>query len=94
MNIFAKIRSFVRPRPLSCQEVNRFIVDYLDGDLDDQTRLTFESHLRNCPSCGSFLDQYRATAQLIQDADEIEIPPAVIERTIEFLRNRGEGTRE
>lgn len=90
MSIFARIKAFLRPEPLSCQQVNQFIVDYLEGTMDEPTRVAFESHLRHCPNCGPFLDQYRTTARLVRDADDIEVPPAVIERTIEFLRKRHE----
>lgn len=89
MSIFDRIKDFIRPKPLSCQQVNRFILDYLEGEMEDQTRVTFEAHLRNCPNCGSFLDQYRATAQLVRDVDDVEIPPEMIERTVEFLRREG-----
>lgn len=88
MNILNRLREFLRPRPLSCQQVNQFILDYLEGDMDEPTRVSFEAHMQNCPTCGSFLDQYRATTRLVRQADEITIPPAVIDRTIDFLRNR------
>lgn len=94
MIIFDRIKNFIRPKPLSCQQVNQFILDYLEGEMDEPTRVAFEAHLQNCPNCGSFLDQYRATTRLVQDAAEIDIPPAVIDRTIDFLRNRYESGDE
>ncbi len=94
MSILDKIKRFVRPKALSCQQVNQFILDYLDGETDERTRIAFEAHMRNCPNCGSFLDQYRATTHLVRDANDIEIPPAVIDRTIDFLRTRYEGSEE
>ena len=94
MSILDKIKGFVRPRALSCQQVNQFILDYLDGETDERTRIAFEAHLGNCPNCESFLDQYRATTRLVRDANDIEIPAAVIDRTIDFLRTRYEGSEE
>lgn len=88
MSIFNKIVEFIRPKPLSCQQVNQFILDYLEGDMDDQTRVAFESHLQNCPNCAAFLDQYRSTTRLVREAEEIEVPPEVVDRTIEFLRRQ------
>ncbi len=91
MSIFAKFRDFVRPKPLSCQQVNQFILDYLDGEMDDPTRIAFEAHLQNCPNCRLFVDQYRETTRLVRETDDIDIPPEVVERTIDFLRRRRYG---
>ena len=91
MSILDRIRDFVRPKPLSCQQVNQFILDYLEGEMDEPTRVAFQAHLQNCPNCGSFLEQYRTTARLVKDSDEIDIPPAVIDRTIDFLRSHYDG---
>ena len=87
MDIFAKMRRFVRGEPLSCEQVNRFILDYLDGSLDDSTRVAFEAHLFQCTNCKVFLDQYQTTVHEVSRSEEIEIPKEVVERTLDFLRN-------
>lgn len=87
MSIFTKIKRFVRPRPLSCEEVNRFIMDFLDGEVDERTEVRFEAHLRNCPNCEAFLDQYRNTVHLVKDRDNVQIPDELVRRTIDFLQD-------
>lgn len=87
MDIFEKISRFVRGKPLSCEQVNQFIIDYLEGKMDDRTRLMFESHLRQCANCGAFLDQYQSTVHVVRDAGSVDVPQEVVERTLDFLRN-------
>lgn len=94
MSIFAKINRLFRREPLSCRQVNQFIVDYLEGDMDERTRIQFESHLHNCPNCTKFLDQYRETVYLVHDSDDVELPPELVDRTVDFLRNHYEDDRD
>ena len=46
---------------ISCQEVVEIVTDYLEGDLDDPTRVELEAHLALCPGCETYLEQMRAT---------------------------------
>lgn len=87
MHIFTKITRFAPPVPLSCEEINRFIVDFLDGDMDEALRSTFGNHLRHCSNCAAFLDQYRHTIRLLRAARDVPIPEELVRRTIDVLRN-------
>ena len=86
MDIFGKLRRFVQGEPLSCEQVNRFLLDYLEGSLDDSTRVKFEAHLFQCANCKAFFDQYQGTVHEVKDSETIEMPKEVVERTLEFLR--------
>ncbi|MEX0821274.1 MAG: zf-HC2 domain-containing protein [Rhodothermales bacterium] len=86
MSILAKIKRFVRGEPLSCQEVNRFLVDYLEGSMDERTQARFEKHLENCGCCEQFFEQYRNTVAVVRADEEIDIPDEVVERTMDFLK--------
>lgn len=78
-----------RKRGLTCEEVNRFLAAYLDGVLDARTQAAFEAHLKDCPDCQAYLDQYRKTIALTRQAAEVpEPPPELIARTLAFLRER------
>jgi len=46
---------------ISCQEVVELVTDYLEGELDDATRVELEAHLAFCPGCGTYLEQMRVT---------------------------------
>jgi anti-sigma factor RsiW len=56
------------PFMTTCQELEGFIVDYLDGTLPERQRLKFELHLRMCRDCRRYLEQYNRTIALSQAA--------------------------
>ena len=72
----------------SCEEVNGFIVQYLDGDLDEKTSKKFWAHIGDCSTCGRFFEQYTATIDLTRDAGDITPPQELVEKTLAFLRTR------
>jgi anti-sigma factor RsiW len=45
---------------LICQEVVEVITDYLEGSMDADLRVSFETHLAGCPHCTHYLEQMRA----------------------------------
>lgn len=71
----------------SCEQVNTFITMYLDNDLPEADRASFEKHLRMCQNCHAYFDQYKATIQAVKSAEAVEIPADLIEHTLEFLRS-------
>jgi len=46
---------------VTCKDFTSFILEYLEHDLDETTRATFEHHLLACQNCGRYLAQYLAT---------------------------------
>ena len=85
MHLFQKIQQLFRPK-LTCQQVNQFLVDYLDERLPLDTRVKFEKHLSMCPKCTPFFDQYNATIQIVKEDGQLDIPPDLAEHTLTFLR--------
>ena len=81
------LKSFFR-RPLSCEDVNRFIIDYLEETLPPRTRKRFEAHVADCPNCGSYFDQYLETLDLVREDGSfaIEPPEELVDMTLHFLR--------
>jgi anti-sigma factor RsiW len=72
----------------SCEKVNGFIVQYLEGDLDEKTRKKFAAHIGDCSTCGRFFEQYKATIDLTRAAGDITPPQELVEKTLAFLRTR------
>lgn len=71
---------------LSCEQVNHFIVEYLDDALPPKTQRTFEQHVRRCPVCAAYLDQYKGTIDLIKtEATLPSPPPELVTMTLAFL---------
>ena len=74
---------------LTCEDVNAFLVGYLEGALDPRTHARFERHVARCAQCGSYLDQYRTTIALAraEGTAEPQAPPdELAEWTLAFLR--------
>ena len=49
---------------ISCREFVDFLMRYLDQELAEGERSSFEQHIADCPPCGVYLDQYRDTVRL------------------------------
>ena len=69
----------------SCERVNSFLLDYVEGRLDPATAERFEKHIRLCPNCGRYLDQYRKTISMVKEIPQPEVPSELVERTRTFL---------
>ncbi len=85
MNIISKIRHMFKPM-LSCEQVNGFILDYLEGRLPDETKNKFESHLQMCAACTPYLEQYKQTVDIVAKDGKIDVPADLAEHTMSFLR--------
>jgi len=70
----------------TCEKVNRFLAEYLDGNLSPETEESFRAHLGKCPACITFFDQYKLTIDLVRSEKEVDVPERLVEHTLEFLR--------
>lgn len=50
---------------ISCQDVVELVSDYLEGLVDDATRVEIEAHLELCPGCDEYLRQMEATIRTL-----------------------------
>lgn len=70
----------------TCEDVNSFISQYLEGTLEEKTRKKFMAHIGDCSICGRFLEQYEATVEMTREAGQITPPDELYEKTMAFLR--------
>ncbi|HWB27306.1 MAG TPA: zf-HC2 domain-containing protein [Chitinophagaceae bacterium] len=72
---------------MRCNDIQLFLIDYLDGTLDDSTREQIENHLQTCPACAKEVQELQA----IQDdiaVTEMKMPsPALRANFREMLHN-------
>jgi predicted anti-sigma-YlaC factor YlaD len=54
----------IMPGNMSCETVDGFIADYLDGALPANQLKVFERHLGMCAECRAYLDAYKTTIEL------------------------------
>jgi hypothetical protein len=63
-----------------CKEAWKEISAYLDGTLDDATRMRLEAHFAVCANCKSILDGAKNVKQLMGDRRAFDIPQNVSRR--------------
>ena len=85
MNLIQKIVRMFNPM-LSCEQVNQFIIDYLEDNLPTPTRKKFDMHIKMCKNCSAFFDQYNDTVAVVNEHGQLEIPEDLATMTLEFLR--------
>lgn len=59
---------------MNCEELVRYLSDYIDGDLSERLRADAESHLATCHNCHVVLDTTRRTIVLFKEAGREGIP--------------------
>jgi anti-sigma factor RsiW len=59
---------------LPCIEVVELVSDYLDGELDAETRQRVEEHLELCPPCRVYVKQVRETVRALGRLPEDGLP--------------------
>jgi len=60
---------------IRCVEMVEVITEWMEGALDDDTRVAVEEHLAICPDCTAYLDQLRATTEVAADTSPPEPAP-------------------
>lgn len=72
----------------TCQEVEEFAYDFLDGKLEEKTLRAVEKHLRFCKSCRRFIESYRRirAAGFLRKAPALD--PEFKEKMFQFLAQK------
>ena len=73
-------------RDLVCREAIALVTDYLEGSLNRRQRRRLETHLKDCPNCGRYLEQIRMTIRLIGHVDPEELDPQARDELIGLYR--------
>ena len=63
---------FKLPMMITCIEFEEFILAYLDGELNNAKRRTFELHLAVCRECRDYLAAYKAAMTVTRDTLDAE----------------------
>jgi len=74
------------PFMMTCEVLEDFVVDYVDGSLPSRQRRKFNLHLGACGSCRRFIENYRKTIALnkavlndLPEPDAGEMPEALVQ---------------
>jgi len=80
---------------ISCERlILEKLLEYEEGTMPERERRRFQGHLDLCPPCVQFLSSYRATGKTLRMLKPKEIPPALAQTVLAFVRSRGRGEKE
>jgi anti-sigma factor RsiW len=77
---------------MNCKTFVELVTAYLEDQLSAEDRADFEEHLRLCPGCDTYLDQFRTTISLLGQLPEESISSGARERLLDAFagwRDRG-----
>jgi hypothetical protein len=76
---------------VTCQElILECLLEFEEGAMPDPERRELQRHFEMCPPCMNFLATYRATGKTLKMLKPTEIPPALAQTVLAFVRMRGE----
>ena len=77
-----------QPSMLTCRQVTALVMAYLSGELDLETRSTFESHLGGCQDCRAFLTTYKQSVDATHILGYDDMPADLQERALATVRQK------
>jgi len=72
-------------RKMSCKNVKELLSPYIDGELSDTERKTFESHIELCAGCRTEFQETERLHNLFAGADKHSAPYGFSARVVENL---------
>lgn len=76
---------FKMPFMISCEEVESFILAYLEGELSPSEKRRFELHLKVCRECRDYLAAYKRTLELTKAGMAAEEKPDLPEDLVRAI---------
>ena len=73
-------------RRMVCRDAVELMTEYLEGALPVAERHRFEAHLAHCAACTAYLDQMRATIDVLGRLDAAVLPSAVRDELVDLYR--------
>ena len=74
------------PEDLTCQELVELVTDYLEGALDARDRARFEAHIAKCHGCTAYVEQMRATLEVVGRIDPESLSPEAEQELLAAFR--------
>lgn len=80
---------------LDCEDVLRYLNDYIDDELDGELCARFEAHIEDCKDCKIVLNTLKKTLQLFHSSGhETKLPKDVQKRLYERLDLKNHARKE
>ena len=76
---------------ITCERAVDLLLDFLEGNLSPEVRKGLVKHFDDCPPCVRFVESYKKTTALCQEALRRQAPAEFGERLMRFLRQQAKG---
>ena len=79
---------------ISCADALELMTDHLEGALSEVDAARMRAHLAGCEACTVFLDQLRATIEIVRTTgpnEEFAVDPQRVEALAELFRSEHPG---
>jgi anti-sigma factor RsiW len=80
-----------RQLAISCADALELMTDHLEGALSDADAARMRAHLDGCEACKVYLDQLRATIEIVHETgppEEIPVDPQRVDSLVELFRSQ------
>ena len=72
-----------------CQDIQTFLVNYLDGALPVADSMLFRLHVLFCAPCRRYMSRYNDSVELARYILDDPPPPELVNLTTEFIKKQG-----
>ena len=79
---------------LTCKQVLQELNDYLDPNIDSDTKIHLEAHVTQCPNCFVIVDTTKKTLQVYKGVEPQTIPEDVKTRLWDALEKKMAARRQ
>jgi anti-sigma factor (TIGR02949 family) len=67
---------------MTCEDFQSLMTAYLDGELPDDDRESFEHHITSCDRCQAEMSTYQNCTRLFQRFSKDEDPPDALRKSV------------
>ncbi len=79
-------RWFRHRHDLVCRDAVAMLSSYLDGALSPADTRRLEAHLADCPNCGEYVEQLKATITAVGAVEPDDLEPEVRDELVDLYR--------
>lgn len=76
---------------ISCADALELMTDHLEGALSDADAARMRAHLAGCEACRVYLDQLRATIEIVHEAgtpEQFRVDPQRVDALVDLFRSQ------
>lgn len=76
---------------MTCEELIRFLLEYVEGSLTAEEQARFDDHLGDCENCLAYLRTYEVTIRMEKDSahvDPNDVPEELVQAVLAARNGR------